>query len=151
MRNAKGFTLIELLIVIAIIAILIAVLLPNLLGARQRAFDAAAMGCARSVALVAESSRVDTATLNYTFSARDVTAFDPKSCSGIRYSGTFPDGSNGAPTFGVTVFHPQGSKGYEVSGTRDGVTVKQVAKPAGEGTAFPQPSNQQNQPNQQNP
>jgi type IV pilus assembly protein PilA len=140
MRNAKGFTLIELLIVIAIIAILIAVLLPNLLGARQRAFDAAAMGCARSVALVAESSRVDTATLNYTFTATDVTTFDPKSCSGINYSGTFP---NNAATFNVTVFHPQGSKGYQVSGSANGVTVTQVAKPNG-GTPFSQPSNQQN-------
>jgi len=133
MRNAKGFTLIELLIVIAIIAILIAVLLPNLLGARQRAFDAAAMGCARSVALVAESSRVDTATLNYTFSATDVRTFDPRSCSGISYTGTLP---NNAATFEVTVFHPNGSRGYRVSGNANGVTVAQVARPQGQGTAF---------------
>lgn len=125
MRN-KGFTLIELLIVIAIIAILVAVLLPNLLGARQRAFDAAAMGCARTVALVAESSRVDAANLNYTFTASDVTAFDPKSCGGLNYSGTFP---NGQASFTVTVYHPNGSKGYQVQGNNSGVTVTQVAKP----------------------
>jgi len=57
--NTQGFTLIELLIVIAIIGILAAVLIPNLLGAQKRAYDTGAQSCAKSIQTAQATFQID--------------------------------------------------------------------------------------------
>ena len=58
-RNSKGFTLIELLIVVAIIGIIVAIAIPNLLNAIQRAKQRRTMGDERSIATAVEAYAVD--------------------------------------------------------------------------------------------
>src|SRR5580765_2346100 len=58
-RNTRGFTLIELLIVIAIIGILAAIAIPNLLNAVQRGKQKRSMADMRALATAIETYNVD--------------------------------------------------------------------------------------------
>ena len=56
-NNTEAFTLLELLLVMAIVAILVVVLVPNLAGARTKAQDSATMAYLRHCASALEFSR----------------------------------------------------------------------------------------------
>jgi type IV pilus assembly protein PilA len=53
----KGFTLVEIMIVVAIIALLAAIAIPNLLRARHNANEAAAIASLRTISVACESFR----------------------------------------------------------------------------------------------
>ena len=58
-KNTKGFTLIELLIVVAIIGIIAAIAIPNLLNAIQRGKQKRTMSDVRTIATASESYSID--------------------------------------------------------------------------------------------
>ena len=57
LKTRQGFTLVEIMIVVAIIALLAAIAVPNLMRARHNANEGAALGTIRTVATAAESFR----------------------------------------------------------------------------------------------
>lgn len=75
MRNQKGFTLVELLVVVAIIAILTAVLLPQLMGYTTRARVSRAMSDLATMRSIVEAYAADEGKGSYP--KPDNTATDP--------------------------------------------------------------------------
>ena len=117
MQHKRGFTLIELMIVVAIIAVLAGVLIPNFVHARSQTATAACESNLRAIATAAELYFTDnqaypatTATVDRTFGSANGAAagtylnntpIDPAAATTARYTFT-NDGTAAAPHYTIS-------------------------------------------------
>ncbi len=109
MRSKKGFTLVEIMIVVAIIVLLAAIAIPNLLRARLSANEATAIAAMRTLSTAMESYRA---------------AQSPPA-----YPGALSSLSNATPPYIDSVLGSGNKSGYTFTPAGGGTTFSVVATP----------------------
>ncbi|WP_161882235.1 type II secretion system protein [Deinococcus alpinitundrae] len=114
-NRTQGFTLIELLIVIAIIGILAAVLIPNLLGAQKRAYDTGAASCAKSIQNAEATSQVDNQVYLVVASLKSTTDGVATQCADANMSVVEGAPASTTLAYKIKVGDIRGSKTYTIT------------------------------------
>lgn len=106
MRSKKGFTLVEIMIVVAIIVLLAAIAIPNLLRARLSANEATAIAAMRTLSTAMESYRAAQSPPAYPNALTNLNASNPPYIDSVLAGGnksgyTFTV-AGGGNTYGIT-------------------------------------------------
>jgi len=99
LRNRKGFTLVEIMIVVAIIALLAAIAIPNLLRARHNSNEAAAIGSMRTLSTALESFRAAQNPPSYPTTAQGLAQLGPANSTPPYIDNTLAGGTKQGYTF----------------------------------------------------
>ena len=137
MRKEKGFSLIELLIVVAIILIIAAIAVPNLLRSRMAANESSAAAALRTIG----TANVTYSTAYNVGFAGSLTALGPK--AGVTPTSADSDmldsvlGSSTQPAIksGYTFSYVAGPTGATPTSTAPNTTFETVANPVGRGSS----------------
>ena len=87
-RSARGFTLVEIMIVVAIIALIAAIAIPNMLRARVNANEASGIASVRTIVSSLESFRANQTPVTYPALLTDLSNANPPYIDGVLSSGT---------------------------------------------------------------